>query len=106
MVGADLEGIGRSTLHKTLIAVALLLAVALPAFVFASPQVDTSHVPQFKTEAAAQRHCPGDTVVWLNTWSGIWHYKGAKYWMNTKYGAFVCEKEAAELGMRASRDGS
>ena len=90
-------------MHKTLIAVALL-AAALPAF--ASPQVNTSQVPQFKTEASAQKHCPSDTVVWLNTWSGIWHYKGAKYWMNTKYGAFVCEEEARKLGMRASRDGS
>lgn len=100
-----MRGIGRSTLHKTLIAVALLLA-ALPAAAYASPQVDTSQVPQFKTEAAAQKHCPSDTVVWLNTWSGIWHYKGAKYWMNTKYGAFVCEDEARKLGMRASKDGS
>ena len=93
-------------MHKTLIAVAFLLAAALPYAAFASPQVDTSHVPQFKTEQAAQTHCPGDTVVWLNTYSGIWHYKGAKYWMNTKYGAFVCEEEARKLGMRASRDGS
>ena len=93
-------------MHKTLIAVAFLLAAVLPSAAFASPQVDTSQVPQFKTEQAAQKHCPSDTVVWLNTYSGIWHYKGAKYWMNTKYGAFVCEKEAAELGMRASKDGS
>lgn len=83
---------------------ALCLGLAFP--VLASPRVDTSQVPQFKTEPAAQKHCPGDTVVWLNTYSGIWHYKGAKYWMNTKYGAFVCEGEAAKLGMRAARDGS
>ena len=93
-------------MKKTLITLALsaLLSLSLP--VLASPQVDTSQVPQFKTEPAAQEHCPGDTVVWLNTYSGIWHYKGAKYWMNTKYGAFVCEQEAGKLGMRASRDGS
>ena len=83
---------------------ALILGLSSP--VSASPPVDTSQVPQFKTEQAAQKHCPGDTVVWLNTYSGIWHYKGAKYWMNTKYGAFVCEKEAGRLGMRASKDGS
>jgi hypothetical protein len=88
--------------------VALLLAVVLglPSLALASPRVDTGQVPQFKTEQVAQKHCPGDTVVWLNTYSGIWHYRGAKYWMNTKYGAFVCEKEAAGLGMRAARDGS
>lgn len=83
-----------------------VLLFALMGAALASPRVDTSAVPQFKTEQDAQHHCPGDTVVWLNTWSGIWHYKGAKYWMNTKYGAFVCEKEARDKGMRASRDGS
>ena len=93
-------------MHKTLIAVALLLAAALPFLALASPQVNTSQVPQFKTEQAAQKHCPSDTVVWLNTWSGIWHYRGAKYWMKTKYGVFVCEKEARHAGMRASKDGS
>lgn len=83
-----------------------VLLFALMGAALASPRVDTSAVPQFKTEQDAQHHCPGDTVVWLNTWSGIWHYKGAKYWMNTKFGAFVCEKEARDKGMRASRDGS
>jgi hypothetical protein len=84
--------------------IALFLGPLSPAL--ASPRVDTSSVAQFSTETAAQKHCPGDTVVWLNTYSGIWHYRGAKYWMNTKYGAFVCEEEAKSKGMRASRDGS
>jgi hypothetical protein len=95
-----------TAMPRSLIALSLALLLGLPSFALASPQVDTSQVPQFKTEPAAQRHCPGDTVVWLNTYSGIWHYKGAKYWMNTKYGAFACEQEAGKLGMRASRDGS
>lgn len=91
---------------RLFVALALALALGLPSSALASPRVDTSSVSQFPTEPAAQKHCPGDTVVWLNTYSGIWHYRGSKYWMNTKYGAFVCEKEAAEKGMRASRDGS
>ncbi len=91
---------------KSLVALSLAFLLGLPSVSLASRHVDTSAVPQFPTEQAAQHHCPGDTVVWLNTYSGIWHYKGAKYWMNTKNGAFVCEKEAGKLGMRASRDGS
>lgn len=93
-------------MRKSLILGILALCLGLASSALASPRVDTAQVPQFKTEPAAQKHCPGDTVVWLNTYSGIWHYKGAKYWMNTKYGAFVCEREAGKLGMRASRDGS
>ena len=90
----------------TLLLCFTLASGASSSAALASPQVDTSRVPQFKAEQTAQKHCPGDTVVWLNTYSGIWHYKGAKYWMNTKYGAFVCADEAGRLGMRASRDGS
>lgn len=43
-----MRGIGRSALHKTLIAVALLLA-ALPAPAFASPQVDTRFAALLRT---------------------------------------------------------
>jgi len=93
-------------MNKTLAALVLSALLCWAPEAFCSPRVDTSSVSQFPTEQAAQKNCPGDTVVWLNTYSGIWHYKGAKYWMNTKYGAFVCEDEARKKGMRASRDGS
>lgn len=71
----DVEG---SIMRRSLSALVFVLAVALPSAVLASLPVDTSAVPQFSAEAMAQKHCPGDTVVWLNTYSGIWHYKGAK----------------------------
>lgn len=93
-------------MSRPVLAIFLALSLGLPSVSLASRHVDTSAVPQFKTEQAAQHHCPRDTVVWLNTYSGIWHYKSAKYWMNTKYGAFVCESEAREKGMRESLDGS
>jgi hypothetical protein len=60
---------------------------------------------QFSTEAAAQQHCPKDTVVWLNLPTKIWHYKGQRWYGNTKNGAYVCEKEAATSGARATRNG-
>jgi hypothetical protein len=31
----------------------------------------------FEDEQAAQQHCPSDTVVWLNTVSANYHFKGA-----------------------------
>jgi len=30
----------------------------------------------FTSEEAAQRHCPADSVVWLNTSSANYHFKG------------------------------
>ena len=38
----------------------------------------------FSTEEKAQEHCPKDTVVWLNLPSGIYHFKGERWYGNTK----------------------
>ena len=62
-------------------------------------------VQQFDSEAAAQAHCPNDTVVWLNTNSGIYHEKGMRWYGRTKYGAFVCREEANGAGDRDTRNG-
>jgi hypothetical protein len=61
--------------------------------------------PLFDTEDAAQAHCPKDVVVWLNIPSGIYHYKGERWYGRTKHGAFACEKEAIRAGDRASENG-
>lgn len=61
--------------------------------------------PYFNTESAAQTHCPRDVVVWLNIPSGIYHYRGERWYARTRHGAFVCEKEALAEGDRASRNG-
>jgi len=59
----------------------------------------------FDTERAAQRHCPRDAVVWLNTNSGIYLEKGMRYYGNTKHGAYVCRREADAAGDRGTRNG-
>jgi hypothetical protein len=61
--------------------------------------------PLFNSEDAAQAHCPRDTVVWLNIPSGIYHYKGERWYGRTKHGAYACEKEAIAAGDRASENG-
>lgn len=59
----------------------------------------------FQNEQQAQKHCPKDTVVWLNLTSGIYHFKGQRWYAATKNGAFVCEKEADLAGDRATENG-
>jgi hypothetical protein len=59
----------------------------------------------FQNEQQAQRHCPQDTVVWLNLPSGIYHFKGQRWYANTNNGAFVCEQEADLAGDRATLNG-
>jgi hypothetical protein len=91
-----------------------LAAVVLLGGTLAQPAITATHgavavaateLALFSTASAAQAHCPRDTVVWLNTPSGIYHYKGERWYGRTKHGAYVCEKEAIAAGDRASENG-
>src|SRR5260370_35401444 len=63
-------------------------------------QVAYGRLAMFDTEVAAQRHCPSDVVVWLNTKTGIYHEKGMRWYGRTKEGAYVCRREANAAGYR------
>jgi hypothetical protein len=60
---------------------------------------------QFQSEQEAQKHCPKDTVVWVNTKTGVYHFKGQRWYGNTKDGAYECRKEANGEGDRATKNG-
>lgn len=62
-------------------------------------------VQLFDNEPEAQRHCPNDVVVWVNTPSGIYHFKGMRWYGNTNHGAYVCQREGDQSGYRATRNG-
>jgi hypothetical protein len=59
----------------------------------------------FPTEQEAQQHCPLDTVAWLNLPTGIYHFKGQRWYGRTKTGAYVCKQEADQAGDRPSLNG-
>lgn len=48
--------------------------------------------------AHAAPSCPGDTVVWLNQNTGVYHLPGDRWYGHTKSGAYVCEKQAMAKG--------
>jgi hypothetical protein len=79
------------------VAAALGLAMCL-LWGGAAAQTPT-HVPP------AQLTCPGDVVVWVNTHSGVYHYRGERYFGSTKAGKFTCEKDAKAEGDRPTRNG-
>ena len=97
---------------RTLLALAFLLASS----VFSGP-VSATRLPSsvviaaastlqlFSTEEAAHAHCPRDTVVWLNTRTGIYHEKGMRWYGRTRQGAYVCRAEADAAGERDTRNG-
>lgn len=65
----------------------------------------TTSIQLFPTETEAQQHCPKDVVVWVNLPTGIYHFKGMRWYGNTKSGAYVCEKEGDQAGYRATLNG-
>jgi len=78
---------------------ALTVATAL-----ASPRVDTIQIAQFSTARAAQRHCPMDKVVWLDTFTRRYYYPGSKSYGKTVQGGFVCRKELKGMGRKAGKN--
>ena len=81
-------------------------AAAMLGLVSACPALADT-IPSFKSEKAAQKHCPTDEVVWGNSAStvGAFHIKGSKYYGTTQHGAFVCRKEAENGGWHEAKNG-
>jgi len=63
----------------------------------------TLRANQYTTELAARARCPSDTVVWVNTPTGVYHYSGTRYYGRTRRGAYMCEADARASGYRAAR---
>jgi len=59
---------------------------------------------QYSTEALAWAHCPTQTVVWANTRSGIYHFRGDNNYGTTKRGAYMCERDALAGGIRMAKN--
>jgi hypothetical protein len=59
---------------------------------------------QYGSERQASAHCPTDTVVWANTRSNIYHFEGTYNYGTTAAGAYMCEQDALDEGMRAARN--
>ena len=56
----------------------------------------------FRYEAQAQRHCPGDSVVWVDFRKGRYYLKGQRHYAQGRAGSFVCRNEARHSGYRRS----
>jgi hypothetical protein len=91
----------RRILKNAAIHAVLLLSLCLSPLSTAFAQ----SASQFQIEQEAQQHCPQDTVVWVNTQTGVYHFKGQRWYGNTKTGAYECRTEANSEGDRATRNG-
>jgi len=88
-----------SSLKTIFLAAAIFVSAFSPAYANQAP------APHFHSEQEAKQHCPKDTVVWVNTKTGVYHLKGERWYGATKNGAYVCRKEADAEGDRMTRNG-
>jgi hypothetical protein len=54
----------------------------------------------FDSQAAAQSHCPTDTVVWIKPGASTYHAKGLRWYGGAGRGTYACKKEADAAGYR------
>jgi hypothetical protein len=59
----------------------------------------------FRDEDQAQRHCPGDTVVWLDFKKRRYYFSSQKLYGTGFHGSFVCLQEARRSLYRRSLPG-
>jgi hypothetical protein len=74
----------------------LAVGISLAAAVHAQTPV---HTP------APGMTCAGDRLVWVNTRSGVYHFRGERYFGSTQQGKFICEHDALREGDRPTRNG-
>ena len=74
-------------LGKLVIAAAMMMAAG-------TARVSATPLTPFRYEAQAQRHCPGDKVVWLDFRKGVYYRKDQKLYGQGFDGSFVCLTEA------------
>jgi hypothetical protein len=82
-------------LGKIVIAAATMLEAG-------TAEVSATPLTPFRYEAQAQRHCPGDKVVWLDFRKGVYYRKGQKLYGQGFNGSFVCLTEARDSLYRRS----
>ena len=81
-------------------------AVSLVAILAGAASAAALPLTPFRTEVQAQRHCPGDTVVWLDFAKGKYYSKGQQLYGRGLNGSYVCREEARSSFYRGALIGS
>src|SRR6266404_7090883 len=77
-------------------------ATFLAVISFASHSAMAQALTPFRYESQAQRHCPEDTIVWLDFGRGRYYLKGQRRYASGYTGSFACRNEARDSGYRRS----
>jgi hypothetical protein len=68
-----------------------------------APPVGPQYGDAHRWKEVASTYASGD--VWVNTYSGIYHYPGTRWYGNTNSGQYMSEEEALAEGYRPARNG-
>jgi hypothetical protein len=79
------------------------LAGVLATQTIAVAAVAAAQPVHFDSESTAQAGCPNDTVVWLNTNTGIYHRLSVRRYGRTHRGGYVCKSAADAAGDREAQ---
>ena len=80
--------------------------IAAAAAVFASTFAAPAFAQRSMMSMAMPSCAAGDTVVWANTRTKVYHMPGTPRYGKTKHGKYVCMSQATTMGMHAAmRDG-
>ena len=90
---------------KWILSTVLILLLLTVCATAPLPVLANGSQSHFSSEHAAQEHCPQDSVVWVNTNSGVYHFRGQRWYGNTKEGTFECRGDADQEGDRATKNG-
>jgi hypothetical protein len=83
-----------------------LLPYILAAMLAGAASATALPLTPFRTQEQAQRHCPGDTVVWLDFSKSKYYSKGQQIYGRGLNGSYVCRKEARSSLYRGALIGS
>lgn len=53
----------------------------------------------------ASLKCDSDTIVWVNTKTGVYHFRGMTWYGHTKQGKYMCKADADREGDRPTQNG-
>jgi hypothetical protein len=84
----------------------LRYALSLAALVAGTVSATALPLTPFRSQEQAQRHCPGDTVVWLDFSKGKYYSKGQQLFGRGLNGGYVCREEARSSFYRGALIGS
>jgi len=86
--------------HHSVVALVVLLVLA--AIIVMASEARAQTLTPFRYEEQAQRHCPGDSVVWLDFRKRRYYGHGQKLYGRGFDGSFVCLQEARSSQYRRS----